>query len=201
MLRRTSTQYPRVARARQQVEGVWNTAAQDVADRSRQLAGAGNFEEAMTLLEGFAPSHGFVDAARQDVTRDLDADAQGVSRRALEMAAAGDHDGAVELLQAYTPAHATILSTMDELLANPDCPDELDGVRESLVALRMGPDVSEPATFNVCDGPFRIEIQNEQVRFGAGCSRASVAAFEWLWPAATAPFEIVSFTESSSPVV
>ncbi len=78
---------------------------------------------------------------------------------------------------AYTPAHATIMSTMDELLANPDCPDEVAGVREGLLALRMGPGVAEPKPLQVCDGPFRIEIQNEQVRFGAGCNRASVAAF------------------------
>ena len=118
----------RVVRARAQVEQVWNAAAQDVADRSRQLAAAGSFGQALTLLDSFAPPHGFVDAARDDVTRDLDADADAVSRQALEMAAGGDHQGAVELLRAYEPAHARILGTIDELLANPDCPDELDGV-------------------------------------------------------------------------
>lgn len=167
----------RVASARTQVEDVWNTEAQDVADRSRQLAATGNFAQAMVLLDGFTPGHGFVDAARQDVTRDLDTDAAAVSRRALEMAAAGEHDAAVGLLRAYTPAHAAIMGTIDELLANPDCPAEQTGVREGLVALSMSPGVAEPQTLQMCDGPFRIEVQNEQVRFGAGCRRASVAAF------------------------
>lgn len=51
-----------------------------------------------------------------------------------------------------------------------------------------------PASVSACDGPFRVEIQSERVRFGgAGCSRASATAFvpvlcegssQWSAPAA-----------------
>lgn len=169
---------PRVVRTRAQVERRWNAAAQDAADRSRQLAGAGQFAEALTILDAFAPPHGFIDAARDDVTRELDADADTVSRRALEMAARGSHDEALALLRAYEPAHAGILATIDELLANPDCPDDLPLVRDGLVSLNLASGAARPDMLDqACDGPYRIEIQNEQIRFGARCARASVAAF------------------------
>lgn len=131
----------------------------------------------MTLLNSFQPAQGFVEAARADVERSLEADAQAVSRQALAMAAAGNHEAAVERLEAYEPSHPVILSTLDELLANPSCPDELPRVRQALLTLRMGPGVAQPQALQVCDGPFQIEIQNEQVRFGARCARASATAF------------------------
>ena len=162
----------RVARARDQVEAEWNSAAQAAADRARQLSGAGEFGEALALVSGFEPEHGFIDAAREDVERAWEADGADVSRRALELAAAGDHDGAITLLEASVPPHSRVLTTLGELRANPACAAEVPSVREALMAFRLDGGVVAPPPVLVCEGGFRVDIQNELVRFGSGCERA-----------------------------
>ena len=183
----------RVARARDQVEAEWNSAAQAAADRARQLSGAGEFGEALALVSGFEPEHGFIDAAREDVERAWEADGADVSRRALELAAAGDHDGSITLLEASVPPHSRVLATLGELRANPACVAEVPSVREALMAFRLDGGVMAPPPVLVCEGGFRVDIQNELVRFGSGCERASASAFvpvlcegssEWTEPSA-----------------
>ena len=168
----------RVMRAAQQVEQAWNRAAQDVADRSRQLAASGEFGEALALIAGFEPAHGFVLVAREEVEAALTEDARAVSRRALEIASSGGHDDALALLEAYEPPHDVIRTTLDELLANPLCSEELPRVRDAMMSRAMRPGVAMPAMIEqACGGSFQIDIQNERVRFGAGCGRASTTAF------------------------
>ena len=168
----------RVMRAGQQVEQAWNQAAQDVADRSRQLAASGEFGEALVLITGFEPEHGFVLVAREEVEVALAVDARATSRRALEIASSGGHDDAVALLEAYAPPHDIIRTTLDELLANPQCSEELPRVRDGMMSWATRPGVAMPAAIEqACDGSFRIDIQNERVRFGAGCGRASATVF------------------------
>ena len=90
----------------------------------------------------------------------------------------GGHDDAGALLEAYEPPHDVIRTTLDELLANPLCSEELPRVRYGMMSWAMRPDVAMPATIvQHCDGSFQIDIQNERVRFGAGCGRASATAF------------------------
>ena len=168
----------RVMRAAQQVEQAWNRTAQDVADRSRQLAASGEFGEALALIAGFEPEHGFVLVAREEVEAALTEDARAVSRRAFEIASSGDHDDALALLEAYEPPHDVIRTTLDELLANPLCSEELPRVRDAMMSRAMRPGVAMPAMIEqACGGSFQIDIQNERVRFGAGCGRASTTAF------------------------
>ena len=101
-----------------------------------------------------------------------------VSRRALEMAAAGDHDGAVAVLEASDPPHANVVATLDDLRANPTCSAELPLVLDALSGFRFDSGAVRPQVVTAaCDDSFRVEIQNEQVRFGARCERASATAF------------------------
>ena len=168
----------RVMRAGQQVEQAWNRAAQDVADRARQLAASGEFGEALVLITGFEPEHGFVLVAREEVEVALTVDARATSRRALEIASSGDHDDAVALLEAYAPPHDIIRTTLDELLANQLCSEELPRVRDGMTSWATRRGVAMPAAIEqACDGSFRLDIQNERVRFGAGCGRASATVF------------------------
>lgn len=168
----------RVSTSRGQVEGAWNEAAQETATQARQRAEAGDFGEAFALVGGFQPVHGFVDAARDDVGAVWAADGEQVSRRALEMAAAGNHDGAVALLAASDPPHASVVATLGELRANPTCSAELPSVLDALGAFRFESGASGPQVVTAaCDDAFRVEIQNELVRFGARCERASATAF------------------------
>ena len=168
----------RVSTSRGQVESAWNEAAQETATRARQLAEAGDFGGALVLVGGFQPVHGFVDAARDDVEAGWAADGAEVSRRALEMAAAGNHDGAVALLAASDPPHASVVATLGELRANPTCSAELPSVLDALSGFRFESGASRPQIVTLaCDDSFRVEIQNELVRFGARCERASATAF------------------------
>ena len=173
-----STTDPRVASARSDVEGAWNAAAQETADRTRELSAEGDFGEALSLVRGFLPEHGFVDAAREDVEAAWTKEGETVVRRALEMAAAGDHDAAVALLEASDPPHEVVLTTLSELRSNPDCPREIPGVLDALSAFRFESGAAMPRVVaDSCGGSFKVEIQNELVRFGAGCERASATAF------------------------
>ena len=168
----------RVPISRGQVERAWNDAAQETATQARQLAEAGNFGEALALVGGFQPIHGFVDAARDDVEAAWADDGADVSRQALEMAAAGNHDGAVALLAASDPPHASVVETLAELRANPTCSEELPSVLDTLSAFRFESTAVRPQVVTAaCDESFRVEIQNELVRFGARCERASATAF------------------------
>ena len=168
----------RVSTSRERVESAWNQAADETATRARQLAEAGDFGEALTLVGVFQPVHGFVDAARDDVEAAWAAEGAKVSRRALEMAAAGDHDGAVAVLEASDPPHANVVATLDDLRANPTCSAELPLVLDALSGFRFDSGAVRPQVVTAaCDDSFRVEIQNEQVRFGARCERASATAF------------------------
>ena len=168
----------RVSTSRDRVESAWNEAAQETATRARQLAEAGDFSEALALVGGFQPVHGFVDVASDDVEAAWAADGADVSRRALEMAAAGNHDGAVALLGASDPAHPSVVATLDELRANPTCSTELPSLLAALGEFRFESSAVRPQVVTAaCDDSFRVEIQNELVRFGARCERASATAF------------------------
>ena len=142
----------RVSTARARVESAWNEAADETATRARQLAEAGDFAEALVLVSGFQPVHGFVDAAWA-------ADGAEVSRRALEMASAGNHDAAVALLEASDSPHASVAATLDELRANPTCSEELPSVVDALSVFRFASGAVRPEVVtDVCDDGFRIEI-------------------------------------------
>ena len=65
-------------------------------------------------------------------------------------------------------------------------------MRESLLALSRAAGVASPPSAESYGGAYRFEIQNDVVRFGAGCERASASAFvtvlcdgssEWTEPA------------------
>ena len=168
---------PRVTAARSQVERVWNGAAEETAARAREFSSAGDFAAALSLVDSFGPEHGFVESARADVERAWAAESEALSRRALQMAAAGDHEAAVALLEASVPPHPAVLTTLDDLRANPECSDELPAVSAALTSLTLDTAVSAPSFGQACSGPYRFEIQNELVRFGAGCERASATAF------------------------
>ena len=143
-----------------------------------QLAGAGDFVEALALVTEFQPVHGFVDSARDDVEAAWAADGAEVSRRALQMAAVGNHDDAVALLEASVPPHASVVATLDELRANPTCSAEVPAVLDVLSTFRFESSAARPQVVTAaCDDSFRVEIQNELVRFGARCERASATAF------------------------
>ena len=76
------------------------------------------------------------------------------------------------------PPHASVLATLDELRANPTCSGELPAVLDALSAFRFESSTARPQIVTAaCDDSFRVEIQNELVRFGAGCERASATAF------------------------
>jgi tetratricopeptide (TPR) repeat protein len=167
---------PRVERARGALELDWNAAGVESADRARAQSDAGDFGAALTLIDRFEPENEFVESAREEVEREWAADAETLSRRALEMAAAGDHDGAVALLEASTPPHPSVTAALSELVDNPECTQELPSVRAALVGLTLSPGVASPS-FAACEGAYRLEIQSEVVRFGAGCERASASAF------------------------
>ena len=169
-------QVPRVDRARGTLELSWNAAGVQTADRARAQADAGDFGAALTLINRFEPENEFVESAREEVEREWAAEAETLSRRALEMAAGGDHDGAVALLEASVPPHPAVIAALTELVDSPDCGEELPSVRAALVGLTLSPGVASPS-FAACEGAYRFEIQNEVVRFGAGCERASASAF------------------------
>ena len=168
----------RVSASRGRVESAWNDAAQETATQVRQLAAAGDFGEALALVDRFQPIHGFVDAANDDLEEAWAATGAEISRRALEMAAAGSHDAAVALLEASDPPHASVVATLDELRANPTCSTEQPSVLEALSAFRFESNAARPQVVtSACEDSFRVEIQNELVRFGARCERASATAF------------------------
>ncbi len=166
----------RVASARAEIETAWNGAARDAADRAQALSASGEFVAAFELLDSVQPEHGFVDGARDEIRRTWAASARSQARQALELASAGNHEDAVALLEAFQPPHESVLATLDELQASPDCPDELPALREALGALRFAPGAASAAPFATCDDPYHADIQNEQIRFGAGCGRASATA-------------------------
>ena len=168
---------PRVSAVRRQTDAAWNNAAQQTADQARDLAASGDFGAALALVEEFEPVHGFVESAREDVERLWATDGGALARRALEMAAAGDHDAVVALLEASAPPHATVLAALDELRANPECSEDLPAVQASLAGLTLAAGVPAPGFAESCGGPFRFEIQNALIRFGAGCERASATAY------------------------
>ena len=122
------------------------------------------------------PEHGFVDGDRDEIRRTWAASARSQVRRALELASTGDHEGAVALLETFQPQHELVLATLDELQASPDCPNELPALLQALRALRFAPGVATAAPLATCSESYRADIQNEQIRFGAGCGRASATA-------------------------
>ena len=185
---------PRVARAGSRLDREWNAAARETADQARRLADEGDFGAAVSLVREFQPEHGFVQAAAEDVERAWRAAGAELSRQALLLASEGDHAGAVALLEASDPPHPTVTATLAELRDNPDCSDQVPAVRDALSSFTLDRGVVPPASVSACDGSFRVEIQNERVRFGGvGCSRASATAFvpvlcegsaEWSQPSA-----------------
>ena len=177
-LDRLGTNDRRVADARGRLERAWNDATQRAVDQARELSAAGNFVGALAVVTDFQPEHGFVDAAREDVEATWAVEGEAVSRRALEMAASGNHDGAIALLESADPPHGSVLATLDDLRANPMCPAELPALVTALNSFTLvASAVVPPGMARACDGSFKVEIQNELVRFGAGCERASATAF------------------------
>ena len=58
------------------------------------------------------------------------------------------------------------------------CSEELPRVRDGMTSWATRRGVAMPAAIEqACDGSFRLDIQNERVRFGAGCGRASATVF------------------------
>lgn len=168
----------RVSRFRGQVERAWNGAGQEAAALARQLSEAGDIGQALAVVGGFQPVHGFVEAARDDVEAAWAADGARISRRALEMAAGGDHDAAVALLEASDPPHESVVATLNDLRANPACSAELPSVSDALSAFRFESSAAVPQVVTAaCDDSFGVAIQNELIRFGARCERASATAF------------------------
>ena len=166
----------RVGSARAEVEAGWNAAAREAADGAEALSQSGNYGAAFALLDTVQPEHGFVDGARDEIRRTWAASARCQVRRALELASTGDHEGAVALLETFQPPHELVLATLDELQASPDCPNELPALLEALRALRFASGVATAAPLATCSESYRADIQNEQIRFGAGCGRASATA-------------------------
>ena len=82
----------------------------------------------------------------------------------------------VALLEAFQPPHEVALATLDDLEANPECPAERPALLAGLRALRFDPAATVAGPLAACAEPYYAEIQNEQVRFGAGCARASAMA-------------------------
>jgi len=81
-------------------------------------------------------------------------------------------------LESSDPLHASVLATLDELRANLTCSGELRAVLDALSAFRFESSTTRPQVVTAaCDDSFRVEIQNEFVRFGARCERASTTAF------------------------
>ena len=65
-----------------------------------------------------------------------------------------------------------------EYVKGETCAAELPAVFEALSTFRFESSAAMPQVVTAaCDDSFRVEIQNELVRFGTGCERASATAF------------------------